>query len=107
MRKTIFSFGPKTQLCTFPCIRIIATVLKQIYLELVNLGVRHSCEQMCEVPSKTSLDAQGVCTGLPDMTTGKLGCYGATLQFRHGIPGFLKGTRSQELEEGIVLYVHI
>lgn len=38
MRKTIFSFGPKPQLCSFPCIQIIATVVKQKYLELVNLG---------------------------------------------------------------------
>lgn len=95
MKKTSFSFGPKTQLCTFPCIQIIATVLKQKYLELVNLGVTHKCEQMYEVPYETSLDTQDLCTELPDMTAGKLGSYGATLQARHGIPGFLKGTRSQ------------
>lgn len=95
MRKTSFSFGPKPQIRTFPCIQIIATVLKQKYLELVSLSVTHRCEQVYAVPSETSLDTQDVCTELPGMTTGKLGSYEATVQARRGIPGFLKGTRSQ------------
>ena len=88
VRKTGFSFGPKPQLCTFTCIQIITTVLKQKYLELVNVGVTHRCEDMHEVLSDSSLDAQNVCTELLDMTTGKLGSYGATLQANMVFQGF-------------------